>query len=372
MAPPSNPDLEAIGRQFRIAGRLGQVAPHGSGHINDTFLAVYDAGGRATRFIHQRLNSHVFRDPVALMGNVERVLAHLHRRYSAPGEAGSERRALALVPARDGRGFFRDADGSFWRTYGYLEKTCSHDVAASPRQAFAAASAYATFSRLLSDLPAPRLHETLPGFHDTPARLHALRRAAENDIVGRTRSVGDEIEACLSRVREAATLAERQAQGVLPERIAHNDTKMNNVLFDEDSDEALCVIDLDTVMPGLSAHDFGDLVRSAANLAAEDSTDPAGVGVDLPTFEAVAQGWISGSGGELLPEEIDALVPGALAITLECAVRFLTDYLEGDLYFRVHREAQNLDRCRTQLALLRSLEANELELRRIVDAAARG
>jgi len=372
MVPPSTPDLEAIGRQFRIDGRLQQAAPHGSGHINDTFLVVYDIGGKAARFIHQRLNTHVFRDPVALMGNVERVLAHLHHRLAPLGAARAARRALALVPARDGRGFVRDADGSFWRTYAYLEGTRSHDLAASPRQAFAAASAYAAFARLLTDLPAPRLHETLPGFHDTPARLHTLRRAAENDIVGRTRRVGDEIEACLSRERLAATLAERQAQGALPERIAHNDTKMNNVLFDQDSDEALCVIDLDTVMPGLAAHDFGDLVRSAANLSPEDATETAAVEVDLPTFEAVARGWIDGSGGELLPEEIDALVPGALAITLECAARFLTDYLEGDLYFRVHREGQNLDRCRTQLALLYSLEANEAELRRIVEAAARG
>jgi Ser/Thr protein kinase RdoA (MazF antagonist) len=370
MLPPSKADLETIGRQFQISGRLEQAATHGSGHINDTFLASYDLGGRVLRFIHQRLNSHVFRDPVAHMANVERVLAHLHRRLAPLGEAAAARRALTLVPARDGRAFVRDADGAYWRTYAYVEGTRSYDVALSPRHAFSAARAYATFGRLLSDLPAPRLHETLPGFHDTPARLRALRRAAESDSVGRARGVAEEIEACLSRVGLAATLSTRREGGALPERIAHNDTKMNNVLFDEGSDAALCVIDLDTVMPGLSAHDFGDLVRSAANLAAEDSADPAAIGVDLPTFEAVAHGWIEGSAGELLPAEIDALVPGALVITLECAARFLTDYLEGDVYFRVGREGQNLDRCRTQLALLRSLEAHEPELRSIVAAAA--
>jgi len=362
--------ISRIGEHFDISGTFRGAAPYGSGHINETFLAEYDEGGRTVRYLHQRLNRRVFPDPVSVMENIRRVLEHLQRKLAVAGAAYRERRVLELIPARDGAGFWRDEEGEVWRTYRFLEGTRCVDVAESPSQVREAARAFGGFQRMLLDLPGPRLHETIPHFHDTPRRLEMLARAVEADAAGRAVPAKAEIELALSRENLAGALTRLRDRGDLAERVIHNDTKLNNVLLDEATGEALCVIDLDTVMPGLGPWDFGDLVRSAANRAAEDERDLARVRADPQFFAAIAQGWVDSLGSVLAPAERGALVTGAKVITLECGIRFLTDHLEGDTYFKVKRPGQNLDRARVHFALLGSLEQQQEELERKVELCA--
>jgi hypothetical protein len=270
------------------------------------------------------------------------------------------------VPARSGDRFWQDEEGEVWRAYRFVEGARSFDVAQSPRQVYEAARAFGTFQRMLTDLPLPPLRETLPHFHDTPHRFQIFQRAVESDSSNRASEAGAEIKFCLSRSELSGSLSRLKALGALTERTIHNDTKLNNVLLDEKTGEGLCVIDLDTVMPGLGAWDFGDLVRSAANPAPEDERDLRRVEVDVNLFEAIARGWLEALSRTLTTSERNALLTGAKVITLECGVRFLTDYLEGDRYFRTNRPGQNLDRCRVQFALLRSLEKHEEELERLI------
>jgi Ser/Thr protein kinase RdoA (MazF antagonist) len=360
-------NLAEIARHFDLPGTLRGAAPYGSGHINETFLAEYEEGGRTVRYLHQRLNRRVFPDPASVMENIRRVLEHLRLKLAAAGLAHRERRVLELIPARDGQGFWRDEEGEVWRTYRFLEGTRCVDAAETPSQVREAARAFGGFQRMLLDLPGPRLHETIPHFHDTPRRLEALGRAVEADGAGRAVPAKSEIEFALSREKLAGALTRLREKGELAERVIHNDTKLNNVLLDEATGEALCVIDLDTVMPGLGPWDFGDLVRSAANRAAEDERDLSRVRADSRFFAAIAQGWVDSLGSVLPPAERGALVTGAKVITLECGIRFLTDHLEGDSYFKVRRPGQNLDRARVHFSLLRSLELQEEELERIVE-----
>jgi len=359
-------DLARIVSRFEIPGEFLSAVPHGSGHINDTYLVETEESGRRVRYIVQRINRRVFPNPVAFMGNIQRVLSHLQRKMSALPSQEVSRRVLSLVPARSGDRFWQDGEGEVWRTYRFVEGARSFDVAQSPRQVYEAARAFGTFQRMLTDLPPPPLLETLPHFHDTPHRFQALERAIKSDSRNRAAEAGPEIEFCLSRVELSGSLSRLKALGALTERPIHNDTKLNNVLLDEKTGEGLCVIDLDTVMPGLGVWDFGDLVRSAANPAPEDERDLRRVELDVKLFEAIARGWLEALAGTLTTAERNALVAGAKVITLECGVRFLTDYLEGDRYFRTHRQGQNLDRCRVQFALLRSLEKHEEALERII------
>ncbi|HEV8375281.1 MAG TPA: phosphotransferase [Candidatus Polarisedimenticolia bacterium] len=359
--------ISKIGEHFDIRGAFRGAAPYGSGHINETFLAEYDEGGRTVRYLHQRLNRRVFPDPVSVMENIRRVLEHLRRKLAQLGVARRERRVLELIPCRDGAGFWRDEEGEVWRTYQFIEGTRCVDVPESPGQVEQAALAFGGFQKLLLDLPGSRLHETIPHFHDTPRRMQALGEAVAADAAGRVVPAKSEIEFALSRVDLAGALARLRAAGDLAERVVHNDTKLNNVLLDGSTGEALCVIDLDTVMPGLGPWDFGDLVRSAANPSAEDERDLSRAKVDPQLFSAITKGWIESLGSVLAPSERGALVTGAKVITLECGARFLTDHLQGDAYFKIRRPGQNLDRARVQLSLLRSLEEREDELERMVE-----
>jgi len=363
-APPV--DLERVGREFEIAGTFLRAAPHGAGHINDTFLTEYEQSGRRVRYVVQRLNRRVFPDPVGMMENIRRVLEHLHGRITTRSSEEGERRTLTLVPARNGGGYCRDEAGEIWRTYRFIEGSRSVDVAESPRQAYEAARAFGAFQKMLIDLPGPPLKETLPGFHDTPRRLEVLQAAVSADTENRASQAKAEIGFVFRRSDLAGRLLRLRAEGTLSERVAHNDTKLNNVLLDAITGESLCVIDLDTVMPGLGPWDFGDLVRSAANPAAEDEQDLKKVHLDVTLFEGIARGWLEALSGVLPSSERAALVKAAMGITLECGARFLTDHLAGDRYFRVHRPGQNLDRCRVQLALLRSMEEREEDLEGIV------
>jgi len=363
----SQPDLAAIAAAFRVPGSFVGARRYGSGHINDTYLLEHDEGGRRAFHVLQRVNHLVFQDPAALMENVRRVLAHLESKLD--GLRDKQRRMLTLVPARDGRPFHRDPAGNYWRLYVHIQGGRTYDVVESPRQAFEAAKAFGAFQQQLADLKPPRLHETIPGFHDTPKRYEAFERAVAADAAGRARLAREEIEFARRRETTTRALEDLRRRGDLPERIAHNDTKFNNVIIDDETGEGLCVIDLDTVMPGLALHDFGDMARAIANPAAEDETDLSKVEISLPHFEALARGYLSAAGGFLTPVERAQLPMSARVLALELGLRFLTDYLAGDVYFKTHRPDHNLDRCRTQLKLVASLEERHAALKRVVEQA---
>ncbi len=364
-------NLKDLAARFAISGSCVEAGPLGSGHINETFMACFERGLGRQRYVFQRINRQVFPDPEGVMDNLQRILEHQHATLLAEKAPDASRRALRLVPARSGEAWWRDAGGEIWRCFDYIEGAVSFDIVQNPAQAREAAFAFGTFQRQLRDLPPPRLRETIPGFHDTRRRWRNLVAAVEADVANRAAGAKREIELALQRESLAAALLARQAAGDLRERIVHNDTKLNNVLLDERTGEALCVIDLDTTMPGLSAWDFGDLVRSAAHRAAEDEADPEKAAVDRDLFAALVEGWKAALGPDLSPQETGCLVLGAQVITLECGLRFLADHLAGDRYFRTSRPGQNLDRCRMHWALLRSLEQRAGELEAIASAPLR-
>jgi hypothetical protein len=365
------PPLDLL-RKFDIPGIPVACEPYGHGHINDTFRVTFEetvAKGRHAkhaRYIVQRVNASVFANPEKVMENIVNVTRHLHRKAEAEGLADIDRRVLTLVMATDGMAYAYDAVGDLWRCYIFIAGAGSRQTVETPGQAFEAAKAYGAFQRDLMDYDGPRLFETIPKFHDTRDRMTSLRAAIEGDVVNRAASAKDEIAFALSREALACRLLDLKDAGILREHVTHNDTKLNNVLLDYSSGKAVCVVDLDTVMPGLCLYDFGDLVRSAVSPAAEDERDLAKVAVALPVFEALAKGYLEGAGGDLAAAERENLVAAAELLAFECGVRFLTDYLAGDAYFRIQREAHNLDRCRTQFALLRALEESEGALASIV------
>lgn len=358
-------------RAFAINGELEEVRPFGNGHIHATFVSVFrDASGRHA-FVHQRLNRAVFPDLDALMDNMVRVLDHLERKLRESGAPDADRRRLRLVPARDGRPWWRDGAGEMWRTTRLVPGTSSHDLPRSPRDVLQAARAYGAFQRHLLDLPAPPLVETIPAFHDTPARLEALRRAVHRDAAGRAAGAAAEIAFAEKHADLADALVRLERAGAIRARTVHNDTKLNNVLLDDRTGEGMCVVDLDTTMPGIALADFGDLARAATSAAPEDDPDPSRAVVVPELFVAAARGFLAALKDLITPVERDSLVLAARVITYECGVRFLADHLDGDRYFRVASPDHNLRRCRTQFALVSSLASREDELLRLIAEAER-
>ncbi len=343
--------LNDVVARFAIDAPVVAVEPFSgpAGHINASYVVTTHRGGR---FFLQRLNRHVFPNLDALMQNVARVTRHV----GGP---------LRLVPTREGLACARDDQGDVWRLYGFIERAVARAMA-SAADAERAAGAFGAFQRALADLPGPRLHETIPQFHDTPRRLESFECAVQRDSAGRAAEARKEIAQVQGRRELAAVLVKAAASGTVPERIVHNDAKLANVLFDAASGEALCVVDLDTVMPGLALFDFGDLVRSMATRAAEDERDTSRVRLEPELFESIARGYVAATRELLTPAERELLVPAAQVIVFEQAVRFLIDHLEGDRYYRIARPGHNLDRCRTQLALLDALLAGERALEQIV------
>jgi hypothetical protein len=347
-------------RQFQIDGEFSSATPYGSGHINDTYCAVFLHAGVPSRFILQRINTGIFRNPAALMENIQRVTSHLAAQLS--GEPDSDRRVLTLIPARDGRVWHEDAEGGDWRVYRFIERARTFDTIASTEQAFQAARAFGLFQKMLVDMPLPRLHSTIPDFHHTPKRFMAFARALAADTAGRAILVKPEIEFAFARQSMASVLLDAN----LPERITHNDTKFNNVMFDDATGEGICVVDLDTVMPGLALYDFGDMVRSATSPADEDEQDLSRVSMQFPMYEALVRGYLSSAGSFLTNGEKQHLAFAGKLIAFEQGIRFLTDYLAGDVYYKVHRAGHNLDRCRTQFKLVESIEQQEERMNRLV------
>jgi len=362
-------DLAAVGALFELPGTFHSGARLGRGHIHDSYLVGWEHAGQRQYFVHQRLNTRVFPSPPRLMETALRVTVHLRSKLAHLPECERLRRVLTFVPARSGGFLARTEDGAFWRTTRFIAGGRTLERVEEPSQAFQAARAFGQFLHLLADLPPPPPDEVIPRFHDTPWRFQCLLDAARRDAYHRAAAARAEIEFALAREGTAGALADALQEGVVPERIVHNDTKVDNVLFDQATGEALCVLDLDTVMPGTALFDFGDLVRSAVASTAEDARDVSTLQVRLPIFAALLHGYLAGAGACLVPAELERLVVAAEVITLECGIRFLTDHLEGDRYFPAHRPNHNLDRARTQFALLRALEAQRSALERILDAA---
>jgi Phosphotransferase enzyme family len=360
--------LHAVAAQFQFRGQAVDFVPYGNGHINDTYLVTCNGAGAPARYILQHINRHVFHAPAALMQNIERVTAHLATQFA--GAPDGDRRSLKLIPVRDGRNWYEDAQGETWRAYRFIENAHSHETATSTEQAFQAAHAFGCFQQQLANLPSPRLHETIPDFHNTPKRFAALQQAVAADVKDRAKLARPEIDFALAHESITGVLIEASLQGDLPERITHNDTKFNNVLLDDATGESLCVVDLDTVMPGLALYDFGDMVRTTTSPAAEDEQDLSKVSLQFPLFEALLRGYLATAGGFLTETEKKFLAFSGKLITFEIGIRFLTDYLAGDTYFKTHRQGHNLERCRTQFKLVESIELQEERMNRLVESIA--
>ena len=349
---------EVLAAYFTVAPSY--CAPYGNGHINDTFLVIV-----GKRYIMQRMNTSIFTRPAELMANIVGVTEHIRAKARAQG-GDVERASLVVVPTLQGEDFFRDSHGLCWRVYDFCEGTITRERVENATDFYTCGKAFGSFQQMLADYPAEQLTESIANFHHTPWRYENLMKAVAADAVGRLKDVLPEVEFARARKEFCETLERARAAGTLPLRVTHNDTKLNNILFDEVTGAPVCVIDLDTVMPGYSVNDFGDSIRFGANTAAEDETDLSKVTLDLDLFRIYAKGFLEGCNGSLTDTEIDLLPVGAMMMTLECGMRFLTDHLEGDVYFRIHRENHNLDRARNQFALVADMERKLDEMKRIV------
>lgn len=338
---------QTAARQFRLEGKPTSIERYGNGHINDTYLVWTDA---PHAYILQRINHHVFRDVPALMANISAVTGHLARKDPDP------RHVLTIIPSKEGYACWQDDGGAYWRVYDFVTDSICLQRPESPEDFRQSGIAFGHFQRQLADFPARDLTETIPRFHDTQDRYAQLRAAIAADAMGRAPKVSAELDFAFSREEEAGTMVRMMREGTLPTRVTHNDTKLNNVMLDAASRTPLCVIDLDTVMPGLAGNDFGDSIRFGASTAAEDETDLDRVTLSLPLYRIYTEGFLSACGESLTALEKETLPLGAKLMTLECGVRFLTDYLAGDHYFHIDREGHNLDRCRTQFVLVADME----------------
>lgn len=360
----SNKVHEAIDG-FKLPGELKECIRYGSGHINDTYRLTYETPQGTKRYILQRMSTSIFKKPLELMENVSGVTAWLRKKIIENG-GDPERETLTLVKSNDGLPYFVDSTGEYWRVYLFIEGATCYDAVKDDNDFYQSAVAFGHFQRLLADYPAETLHETIKDFHNTPDRLEKFKKAVAEDICGRAASVQKEIDFILEREELTHALYDLQLDGRLPLRVTHNDTKLNNIMIDDETGKAICVIDLDTVMPGLTANDFGDSIRFGASTALEDEQDLSKVSCDLHLFDVYARGFIEGCGGALIDLEIDMLPMGAILMTFENGIRFLTDHLEGDHYFRIHREGHNLDRCRTQLTLVKDMQEKLPQMNAII------
>ena len=338
--------------KFQAEGGVSSIEPYGSGHINHTYLAEMESG---KKYILQGINTTIFKDTDQLMENIIGVTSYRREEIIRNG-GDPKRETLTVVMTRDDKPYFTDDAGEKWRVYEFIEDAETFDAVESREDFYQSAVAFGKFQAMLANYPADTLHETIPQFHDTAKRYRDFEKAVEADVKGRAAEVAPEIAFVRERAKETSMLHEMLAKGELPLRVTHNDTKLNNIMLDPKTHQAVCVIDLDTVMPGLSAHDFGDAIRFGANTAAEDEPDVSKVSLDLELFEIYVKGFLEGCGGRLTQKEVEVLPMGAKMMTLECGMRFLADYLEGDVYFKISREKHNLDRCRTQFALVADME----------------
>jgi len=357
--------------QFEIPGQLAAPEPYGSGHIHDTFLLRAEDRGRSARYILQRINTDVFRDPAALMDNLARICAHLRQSLERERVRDPERRHLSLVRTRTGGTHWVDPDAGHWRCFAFIEGAHSLDQVQTEPQAYETARAFGRFAARMADWEGPRLAVTIPDFHDLEVRYAALETAVRLDAEGRAKSVASEIEQSARWYERLKRSIEAAGALDLPIRIVHNDCKINNVLLDAETGEGLCAIDLDTVMEGSVVADFGELVRTASSRAAEDEAGLARMAIDRELLRGIARGYLAGIGAILSARELSALPLAGPLMAFENAIRFLTDHLCGDVYFRIHREAQNLDRARTQLRRVELLDAERETIQNLLESAQR-
>ena len=344
---------------FTHVGNFVSCERFGSGHINETYLAVADTG---KRYILQRINNAIFTDLKGIMGNILAVSEHI--REIVKNEGGDpERATLRFLYTNWGKRYYRDSNNDGWRMYEFVEDTVAKDRVSCTEEFYACGVAFGRFQGWLSDFDADQLIEPIPDFHNTPVRYENLMKAVREDAVGRVAEAKAEIEFAMQRADFVHVLERAYQSGELPLRVTHNDTKLNNILFDTKTQKPVCVIDLDTVMPGFSVNDFGDAIRFGANTAAEDETDLSKVSLDLELYNAFAKGFLKGCNGKLTEKEIELMPIGARMMTFECGMRFLTDYLQGDTYFRTEYDQHNLDRCRCQFALVADMEKKEAEMK---------
>ena len=356
-----------IATQFALRGKVTELIPYGNGHINDTYLvtAVTENGQKAF-YILQRINTAIFTEPEKLMQNICKVTDYLRQKIAEAGKDAT-RGTLTVIPTKERRLYFTDSERNCYRMYTYIENTKSLEQIERAQDFYAAAEAFGEFRYLLSDYPADTLYETIPNFHDTTKRYERFLEVLGADKFGRAKEASQEIAFVKARSAEMGILCDALRTGEIPLCVTHNDTKLNNILLDKETGEAICIIDLDTVMPGSVLYDIGDSIRFGASTAAEDETNLELVKLDLALFECYVRGYSKGCKGTLTDREYELLPMGAKLMTLECGMRFLTDYLEGDVYFKIHREKHNLDRCRTQLALVADMERKWEEMNRIVE-----
>ncbi|MEY8333951.1 aminoglycoside phosphotransferase family protein [Lachnospiraceae bacterium 47-T17] len=362
----SEEQIVNVAEQFCFEGIYQGSEPFGNGHINDTFRLVFQTGKQEIkRYILQRMNKDIFSKPAQLMENIAGVTTYLRDVITANG-GDPKRETLNVIPAKDGATYYSDAQEEYWRAFSFIEDADSLEQVKTPEDFYECAVAFGNFQRQLADYPAETLHETIPGFHDTKARFEVFQEAVKKDICRRAASVQKEIDFILEREQITGVFGDLLAKKEIPLRVTHNDTKLNNIMIDKKTRKGICVIDLDTVMPGLAMNDFGDSIRFGASSALEDERDLSKVRCDMDLFEAYTRGFIEGCGGKLTRREIELLPMGAKVMTFECGMRFLTDYLQGDIYFKIHRPAQNLDRCRTQLKLVWDMEQKWQTMQEIV------
>lgn len=349
---------------FKLDGAVIEAIPFGSGHINDTFKIVTDSDG-APYYLFQKINHHIFRDVKGLMDNIDAVCNHLKEKYAYLGEDEVLKRTMTIIPTKSGDLFYQDGAGNFWRAFVLIRDTKSYDVLETEGQAYSGGMAFGQFQKQLSDMDATTLVEVLPDFHNIEFRLNNLKAAIEKDPLDRVAEVTDILDFIFERESKMRTILESGRRGELPLRITHNDTKFNNVLLDQE-DNVQCVIDLDTVMPGYVAYDFGDAIRTIINSAAEDEADTDKVVLNIPLFKAYTEGYLHEAKDFLTEEEIESLIHGVLLFPYMQAVRFLTDYIEGDHYYKTKYEEHNLVRTKSQLKLVHELEEHLGELESII------
>ena len=352
-----NSDLNNILRHFNIEL---DVTSYGNGHINDTFLCDCDP-----KYILQRINKEVFKNPPQVMENIAAVTEHLVKKITQAG-GDPNKETLQIVKTVDGENYYKSADGEYFRMYVFVDDTATKEVAETPNDLYQAAKAFGKFQNMLSDFPAQTLFETIPDFHNTKKRIDTFKEIVAADKFDRLKNVKDEVNYALSLVDEMGIVVDLLESGEIPLRVTHNDTKLNNVLFDAKTDTAQCVIDLDTVMPGSLLYDFGDALRFGASSGTEDEKDLSKIYFDLEKFKAFTEGFLEELSTSITPKEVELLAFSAKLLTYECGIRFLGDYLNGDVYFKIHHEGHNLDRARTQLKLVWDMSEKMDKMNKIV------
>lgn len=359
-------DINYLINQFQFEGSFKGYRCKDEGHINTTYVLIFDDGKQEYKYTLQKINTYVFKNPDELMGNIVSVTSHLKKKAGRD----SDRCTLDMLRAKNGKYYCTDPAGNCWRCYRYIDGVYTCNTIESPDVFYNAGKSFGNFQRMLADYPIEKLYETIPKFHDTYSRFCDFLQSVKDDTKSRAREVGEEINFVIEHEKDTKILLDMLQRNELPLRVTHNDTKLNNILFDNDTNEGICIIDLDTVMPGLSLYDFGDSIRFGANTAGEDEQDLSKVSLSLELFEAYTKGYLCTARESLTENEIAYLPFSAKLMTFECGMRFLTDYLNGDVYFKTDYPEHNLVRCRTQFKLVSDIELKFDKMQKITAEAA--